>query len=231
MGKGVPIMSMRQAYVNNLNEILDSVRELIVALEGALDDTRKALFEGKIALAQKVRDGDDRFDDMIREIIRKDLTIQVLQSPVASDWRSLVAAFRVLSELERIADHCSDIALYTVRILERNPYVVPPAGFDGMFADMQSMLRESFRCYLQGDDEAAAHIGDKDDIVDADFERLLPVMTDLIQRDPVKVASYVDYILILKYMERTADHGVNIGNWVLYQKRNVLKGDNGVSMD
>lgn len=224
-------MIMRQAYVNNLNEILDSVRELIVALEAALDDTRKALFEGKIALAQKVRDGDDRFDDMIRDIIRKDLTIQVLQSPVASDWRSLVAAFRVLSELERIADHCSDIALYTVRILERNPYVAPPAGFEGMFADMQSMLRESFRCYLQGDDEAAAHIGDKDDIVDADFERLLPVMTDMIQRNPVNVASYVDYILILKYMERTADHGTNIGNWVLYQKRNVLKGDNGVTMD
>ena len=90
---------------------------------------------------------------------------------------------------------------------------------------MQSLLEESFRCYLQGDDEKAQYIGDQDDVVDADFERLLPVMMDLIRENPDLVASYVDYVLILKYMERTADHGTNIGNWVVYQKRNLLKGD------
>ena len=157
--------------------------------------------------------------------MRHDLTIQVLQSPVANDWRNLVGTFRVLSELERIADHCSDIATYTVRILERNPKVKPPEGFAEMYADMQSLLEESFRCYLQGDDEKAQYIGDQDDVVDADFERLLPVMMDLIRENPDLVASYVDYVLILKYMERTADHGTNIGNWVVYQKRNLLKGD------
>ena len=41
----------------------------------------------------------------------------------------------------------------------------------------------------------------------------------------------MDYVLLLKYMERTADHGTNIGNWVLYMKKNLLKGDNGFTMD
>lgn len=216
---------MRDAYVRSLNEIMESVRVLIDALEEALNDTRRALFTQDIDLARQVRDGDGKFDDMIRTIMRHDLTIQVLQSPVANDWRNLVGTFRVLSELERIADHCSDIATYTVRILERNPKVKPPEGFAEMYADMQSLLEESFRCYLQGDDEKAQYIGDQDDVVDADFERLLPVMMDLIRENPDLVASYVDYVLILKYMERTADHGTNIGNWVVYQKRNLLKGD------
>lgn len=216
---------MRDAYVRSLNEIMESVRVLIDALEEALNNTRRALFTQDIDLARQVRDGDGKFDDMIRTIMRHDLTIQVLQSPVANDWRNLVGTFRVLSELERIADHCSDIATYTVRILERNPKVKPPEGFVEMYADMQSLLEESFRCYLQGDDEKAQYIGDQDDVVDADFERLLPVMMDLIRENPDLVASYVDYVLILKYMERTADHGTNIGNWVVYQKRNLLKGD------
>ena len=84
---------------------------------------------------------------------------------------------------------------------------------------------------MEGDDEQARYIGDKDDIVDADFERLLPRLTDAIKDDPADVASYVDYVLLLKYMERTADHGTNIGNWVLYMKKNLLKGDNGFTMD
>ena len=116
---------MRDAYVRSLNEIMESVRVLIDALEEALNNTRRALFTQDIDLARQVnRMGwDGKFDDMIRTIMRHDLTIQVLQSPVANDWRNLVGTFRVLSELERIADHCSDIATYTVRILERNPKV------------------------------------------------------------------------------------------------------------
>lgn len=150
---------MRDAYVRSLNEIMESVRVLIDALEEALNNTRRALFTQDIDLARQVRDGDGKFDDMIRTIMRHDLTIQVLQSPVANDWRNLVGTFRVLSELERIADHCSDIATYTVRILERNPKVKPPEGFAEMYADMQSLLEESFRCYLQGDDEKPSILG------------------------------------------------------------------------
>ena len=207
---------MRDAYVKTLVEIQDDVRVLIGNLEKTLEETKTALFTQNLDKAR---------------IMRKDLTVQVLQSPVASDWRSLMGTFRVLSELERIADHCSDMALYIARILERNPVVKPPEGFKEMYEDMQSLLEESFRCYLEGDDEKARYIGDKDDIVDADFERLLPRLTDAIKDDPADVASYVDYVLLLKYMERTADHGTNIGNWVLYMKKNLLKGDNGFTMD
>lgn len=222
---------MRDAYVKTLVEIQDDVRVLIGNLEKTLEETKTALFTQNLDKARIVRDGDDQFDEQIRGIMRKDLTVQVLQSPVASDWRSLMGTFRVLSELERIADHCSDMALYIARILERNPVVKPPEGFKEMYEDMQSLLEESFRCYLEGDDEKARYIGDKDDIVDADFERLLPRLTDAIKDDLADVASYVDYVLLLKYMERTADHGTNIGNWVLYMKKNLLKGDNGFTMD
>ena len=99
---------MRDAYVKTLVEIQDDVRVLIGNLEKTLEETKTALFTQNLDKARMVRDGDDKFDEEIRSIMRKDLTVQVLQSPVASDWRSLMGTFRVLSELERIADHCSD---------------------------------------------------------------------------------------------------------------------------
>ena len=136
---------MRDAYVKTLVEIQDDVRVLIGNLEKTLEETKTALFTQNLDKARIVRDGDDQFDEQIRGIVRKDLTVQVLQSPGASDWRSLMGTFRVLSELERIADHCSDMALYIARILERNPVVKPPEGFKEMYEDMQSLLEESFR--------------------------------------------------------------------------------------
>ena len=89
--------------------------------------------------------------------MRKDLTIQVLQSPVASDWRLLMGTFRVLSELERIADHCSDMALYIARILERKPVVKAPAGFREMYEDMQALLEESFGAIWKGTTKSPLH--------------------------------------------------------------------------
>ena len=141
---------MRDAYIKDLIEIQDQVRSLICTLEKTLEETKDALFTQDLDKARLVRDGDDKFDEMIRGIMRKDLTIQVLQSPVASDWRLLMGTFRVLSELERIADHCSDMALYITRILERKPVVEAPEGFREMYEDMQGLLEESFRCYLEG---------------------------------------------------------------------------------
>ena len=98
---------MRDAYVKTLVEIQDDVRVLIGNLEKTLEETKTSLFTQNLDKARIVRDGDDQFDEQIRGIMRKDLTVQVLQSPVASDWRSLMGTFRVLSELERNADHCS----------------------------------------------------------------------------------------------------------------------------
>ena len=130
---------MRDAYVKTLVEIQDDVRVLIGNLEKTLEETKTALFTQNLDKARMVRDGDDKFDEEIRSIMRKDLTVQVLQSPVASDWRSLMGTFRVLSELERIADHCSDMALYIARILERNPVVKPPEGFKEMYEDAEHL--------------------------------------------------------------------------------------------
>ena len=92
---------MRDAYVKTLVEIQDDVRMLIGNLEKTLEETKTALFTQNLDKARMVRDGDDKFDEEIRSIMRKDLTVQVLQSPVASDWRSLMGTFRVQNGTEK----------------------------------------------------------------------------------------------------------------------------------
>ena len=84
-------------------------------------------------MAREIRDGDEAFDNMIRDIMHKDLNIQVLQSPVAGDWRGLVGTFKILGDMERIADHCSDISSYVLRIAGmKNPLPLPKGSIISM---------------------------------------------------------------------------------------------------
>lgn len=109
-------INMRDAYVESLEEMHKDVEKLICALKDTVKRTGQAMLSMDVDMAREIRDGDEAFDNMIRDIMHKDLNIQVLQSPVAGDWRGLVGTFKILGDMERIADHCSDISSYVLRI-------------------------------------------------------------------------------------------------------------------
>ena len=81
---------MRDAYVESLEEMHKDVEKLICALKDTVKRTGQAMLSMDVDMAREIRDGDEAFDNMIRDIMHKDLNIQVLQSPVAgTDCRSL----------------------------------------------------------------------------------------------------------------------------------------------
>lgn len=76
---------MRDAYVESLEEMHKDVEKLICALKDTVKRTGQAMLSMDVDMAREIRDGDEAFDNMIRDIMHKDLNIQVLQSPVAGD--------------------------------------------------------------------------------------------------------------------------------------------------
>lgn len=64
---------------------------------------------------------------------------------------------------------------------------------------------------------------DKDDIVDAAFNRLVASISEQIKLDPERARQYIGYVLIVKYIERMADHASNIADWVMYREENKLR--------
>ena len=69
--------------------------------------------------------GDDRINNMERDIEHRCMTLLLRQQPVAGDLRHISTAMKVVTDIERMGDHASDIAeiiphLVTVR-KERDP--------------------------------------------------------------------------------------------------------------
>ncbi|MBS5165151.1 MAG: phosphate signaling complex protein PhoU [Butyricicoccus sp.] len=212
---------MRNIYTNELNTITHRVLKMGTMLEHAIDVTRDVLETLDPIEAQRIMDGDDVFDHMEREIEQDCLNVVVMQAPVAGDWRRIASIMRMISDLERIADHCSDISEYVLQLAER-PRVTPPAGLSDMLSRVKSMLHTSVTAYVELDVQAANAVVAQDDAQDDAFEQVVHTLCDMMAREPDNIPQYVDYLMIAKYLERMSDHTTNLAEWIAYIVSGVL---------
>ena len=202
--------------------LLSSVRVMGVNLEEALDKVIDNLENKDVALAQAIIGGDDDFDNSEVDIERQCLELVHTQTPVATDWREIASCLKLVGDMERIADYCSDISQYTLRLAEKDP-VPMPENFMAMLKVMRQMVYDSITAISENDVELAQKVMTTDDEVDTYFRQMRQELTSLMQQYPQLVPQYVDYLMIAKYVERIADHATNIAQWVLFVVNNELK--------
>ena len=205
-----------------MNLLLSSVRVMGVNLEEAMDKVIDNLENKDVALAQAIIGGDDDFDNSEVDIERQCLELVLTQTPVATDWREIASCLKLVGDMERIADHCSDISQYTLRLAEKDP-VPMPENFMAMLKVMRQMVYDSITAISENDVELAQKVMTTDDEVDTYFREMRQDLTSLMQQYPQLVPQYVDYLMIAKYVERIADHATNIAQWVLFVVNNELK--------
>ena len=213
---------VRNKFAEQMALLLSSVRVMGVNLEEALDKVIDNLENKDVALAQAIIGGDDDFDNSEVDIERQCLELVLTQTPVATDWREIASCLKLVGDMERIADHCSDISQYTLRLAEKDP-VTMPENFMAMLKVMRQMVYDSITAISENDVELAQKVMTTDDEVDTYFREMRQDLTSMMQQYPQLVPQYVDYLMIAKYVERIADHATNIAQWVLFVVNNELK--------
>lgn len=213
---------VRNKFAEQMALLMSSVRVMGVNLEEALDKVIDNLENKDVALAQAIIGGDDDFDNSEVDIERQCLELVLTQTPVATDWREIASCLKLVGDMERIADHCSDISQYTLRLAEKDP-VPMPENFMAMLKVMRQMVYDSITAISENDVELAQKVMTTDDEVDTYFREMRQDLTGLMQQYPQLVPQYVDYLMIAKYVERIADHATNIAQWVLFVVNNELK--------
>lgn len=212
----------RVFYVNELNSLVENVHTMGVDVLATLDKVIKNLENKDAALTQQIMANDDYFDNEELAIEKQCFKLLLLQAPVASDLREIASILKLVGDLERIADHCSDISQYTLNLTEMKPAPLP-ADFLEMMKLMRSMVSDSITAIHGNDAELAQKIIDTDNKVDTYFHSLRGNLTALMQDKPYFVPQYVNYLMIAKYVERIADHATNIAEWVIYIVKNELQ--------
>jgi phosphate transport system protein len=175
---------------------------------------RKALFDQDLEAAELIRPQDKQIDQLYRQIELDCVNLIALQTPVTHDLRLLSAIMQMIRDLERIGDYAEDLAEIAVKLF---PYPTNPCmnRIQIMFDRCRAMLAMSLASLSDMDAESGLDIKLKDDAVDSDYEslyNLLARQTDV----QGSIEPYVLLVLVIRHVERMADHSTNIGKRVAY---------------
>lgn len=184
-------------------------------VEESIENTIIALKKQDIVLAKQIFMNDDIIDDYEKKIERRCLNLIARQQPLAKDLRTISAALKIITDMERIADHSSDIAEITIRMANEK-YIKPLIDIPKMADLAKRMVNKSIDAYIKQDIDMAKSVCSSDDEVDDLFMKITLELINIAKNDSRSVEQAIDLILIAKYLERMADHATNIGEWVVY---------------
>ena len=140
---------MLEKFQEEYKNLESDLNELAGTLESRLQATRLALVNNDAVLADKIYHGDSVINEAIKRCMEEDMNLSMLQEPVARDWRNLMATLKILSDLERIADHCADISYY-ILVMDKEGSKMPlPSHLLEMYDIMTSMVKEVLNGYFR----------------------------------------------------------------------------------
>jgi len=217
-------MNTRQRFDAELQDLSSSLIQMGEAANSAIDHAITALLTGDHALAQQVVHDDDRMDEMERQIEQTCLRLLLKQQPVAGDLRKISTAIKMITDIERIGDAAADIAEISLHLIAP-PFSEIASDLKAMAAATQDMASSAIEAYVKEDLELAKQTKEKDDIVDDYFLTIRAVLGEKIRTDVTLMDAALDYLMIIKYLERIGDHAENICEWVEFYKTGIRKND------
>ena len=217
--------SLRREYDEALCELDTLLARMGRAAASAIENAMTALRNGDAELARSVIARDSEVDAAEHDIEHRCLTLFLRQQPVAGDLRKVSTALKMVTDLERIADQASDIAEITLHLDPARAAAIGTVMDDlqTMGAVSLQMVKQAVGAYVQVDLPAAAQVIARDDEVDLRFTTLTAALISAIAADPAGAAAALDLFMIAKYLERLADHAVNVAEWVEFLKTGVHK--------
>ena len=208
-------MPRRANYEKELQNIFDKLVLMCRSIETAIEKCVQALVNRDFELANEVYEEDKLINRLEREIEQACLRLLVMEQPMASDFREVSAALKMITDLERIGDQAWDIMEITMQF-KTEKYTKRLENIQQMAIIVIQMVKDGVQAYINRDLELAKSIAVTDDKVDELFDIAISDLIAQVKQKPGTAKQAVRLLLIAKYFERIGDHAVNVGEWVEY---------------
>jgi phosphate transport system protein len=212
----------RKSFHEQLDELQQSVLKMGTMVEQAIFNAVKSLKARDEILARQVIDGDDTIDDLHLQIEDDCVRLLALQQPMASDLRVISAVLKIVNDLERIADHASDVSKVTIRI-SGQPLIKPLIDIPRMSEITQTMLRVSLDAFMRRDASQVEQLIEYDHEVDALYQQIFRELLTFMMEDPRTIRQATHLLFVARHLERMADYCTNLGEAVYYMVKGERK--------
>ncbi|MDC3250253.1 phosphate signaling complex protein PhoU [bacterium] len=210
---------------NHLHIEIQKTKKRLLKLSAYVEETLrlaiKAYNHSDLELAEKVMKDDDIIDQQELDIEEECLKILALYQPVATDLRFIVAVLKINSDLERIGDHAASMANRTVKIANAPKQNERRISIEEISELTISMLKKSIDALVSHDTELAYTVFEVEKVVNKLNKKVFTYFVENAQNDVASVEATAYEMFVARYLERIADHAVNIAEDVIY----MIKGD------
>ena len=210
---------MRNKFDNELMELNHKLVKMGSLCEYAISLAMKCFEINSDVTVEMVKNVEIQIDEFENEIERQCLKLLLQQQPVAKDLRMISSVLKMITDLERIGDQAVDISEMSKYSKNINLHIKKMAEV------AITMLSLSIDAFVKSDIELANQAIKKDDVVDSLF---LSIRCDIINEMKIKTDDAelaLDMLMISKYLERIADHAVNVSEWVIFSITGLHKGE------
>jgi len=206
---------MRYAFHDQLDSIFSDLADICRQVETAVRLATDALLNARVDVAEQVISGDVAIDRARERVEDTALSLLSLQAPVAGDLRTVVAALRMVSELERMGDLAEHVA--KIARLRTPNMAVPEAARETvsrMAAVAENMVARVATVIEERDVDQAEELRQDDE----EMDRLRrDIFTQLFNKQwDASIEAAVDLALLGRYYERIADHAVSVAGRVIF---------------
>jgi phosphate transport system protein len=200
-------------------EELDELKQRLLVMGGLAEERLRtavhALVERDSDLMAEVISGDEAVNGLHLEIDDRCFKLLALHQPMAVDLRTIVAAFKINTDLERVGDLAVNVAEAAERYVTHVP-VKPLIDLPRMAEMARQMLHAALDAFVSKDVEAAQHVLTQDDTLDGLKNQIFRELLTYMLGDPRKIEPAIDLILVSRHLERVGDHATNIAEDVIF---------------
>ncbi len=170
------------------------------------------LLDGDLEGADYMILGDVEYDRKAAELEEACFLIVALEAPVAADLRNVVSAIKIIADIERSADLCTNISKATRRI-----YGHPlDANLRGVIAKIgeqaHRLFRQATEAYLNNDGPSASAVRDMDEYLDQLHRQFIQVIFESHAAGTIDLQVAVQLAVVARFYERIGDHAVLVAD-------------------
>ncbi len=211
-------MSLRHHFDDEIGALNKELLKMGLLVEEAVRQGMECFKDQDRDMAQTVISGDDAINSMEDELCDQCALLLAREQPVASDLRHILAAIKIITQLERIGDHGAHLAKKAL-ILADQTYIKPIVDLPRMEEIGRTMLVDALNAYVERDSEAAEEIASRDKQIDDLHTQVVREVLTYIMSDTSKISQGVELLYVARYLERFGDHVKNICEWVIFSER------------
>ena len=206
---------MRNRFDRQLEELNNGLIHMGSLIEQAIEAAVDGLVQQDIEKAKQSMEFEEEINHAEREIEALCLKRLLQQQPVAGDLRQISAALKMITDMERIGDHATDISELTM-FLAKQPHQINMGHIKQMAKETIVMVIQSLEAYVNKDMEQAMAVIAQDDVVDDLFLTVKKEILVILRENVEYGEQAEDLLMAAKYFERIGDHAVNIAEWVIF---------------